>query len=159
MSVGWYELAEGETQWWVPAKISIHFRVVTKPQNMCRNGAPVSSRCEQLLCENTHTHTRSHSPVTVMYRFLAAGTLCGLIQHLVHCHLGRPYYHSSFSSRQKACISLRAQLAESTALRIRTLDQTSCKVRERGTNITCIRQHTRCRYVLTTDWGERCVSH
>jgi hypothetical protein len=50
--VDWYELAEGETQWWIPAKILIHFRVVTKPQNVCRNGAPVSSRCEQLQCEH-----------------------------------------------------------------------------------------------------------
>jgi len=42
VSVDWYELAEGEAQWWVPAKIIMHMRVLTKAENVCRNGAPTS---------------------------------------------------------------------------------------------------------------------
>ena len=62
VSVDWYELAEGEAQWWVPAKIIMHFRVLTKAENVCRNGAPTSSRTEQLQCERRNTNTLVRIP-------------------------------------------------------------------------------------------------
>jgi len=119
-------------------------------QNVYRNGAPTSSRCEQLHCEHRKTHPfafPSHRDVPFPR---SSYCVCGLIQHLVHSHLGRQYYYSSSSSRQEACISLRAQLAEWTAVRIRTLDQTPCtEGHKRRTSITCRGEHTKCRYVLT----------
>jgi hypothetical protein len=56
-----------------------------------------------------------------MYR-LQAAVLRGLLPHLVHGHLGRLDYSSSSASRQEACLSLREQLTESTAVMIQALD-------------------------------------